>query len=42
MESLQAGIYYNEFHKEQCGSHVQDAFREKPKPRKLRKCFDGN
>ena len=42
MEGLQAGICYNEFHKEQNGSHVQDGLRERPKPRKLRKCFNSN
>lgn len=42
MEGLQAGIYYNEFCKEQYGSHVQDGFRERPKPEKLRKGFNSN
>lgn len=42
MEGLQAGIYYNEFHKEEYGSHMQDGFRERPKPKKQRKCFNSN
>lgn len=41
IKGLQAESYYNEFHKEQYGSHVQDGLGERPKPGKPRKCFNG-